>query len=305
MRSLAVAGGYAAIIERLLPLHPPPARSRPGMRLVSEADPGQTFAAWRASGPVTALGARRVIYLQPIGAFDTAERRVFDLTAELLGLYFGLPVRELTPLPVDDDWPREARRTDAGWGPEQLLVPYVLERVLAPRVAGDAVAVLGLTTNGLWEGDDWTFTYGRTSPGERVAIWSMSSNGELGRDAEEQEASVRRTFKTAVQELGHVLSVDHCTAYACAMGGAENLAGVDKRPLWMCPECEAKLLAATAVDPVWHYERLAAFFREIEMGEEAWFYDRSLYAVRGLPGFDEPFVPGVSKMPEPPVCRAE
>jgi len=302
LRTLVVTGGFPAILERLRPLHRPLARSRPGMRLVSEAGPGQTFDAWRSSRPETALGARRVVYVQPIGAFDPAEQRVLALTAELLGLYFGLPVKALEPLPVDDAWPKEARRADRSWGPDQLLVPYVLEQVLKPRVADDAAVVLGLTTNGLWEGNDWTFTYGRTPPRERVAIWSTSRNGELGRDADEQEACVRRTFKTAIHEIGHVLSIDHCTAYACAMRDAEDLDGVDKRPLWMCPECEAKLLSATGVDPVWHYERLAAFFRDLDMGEEAWFYERSLYAARNVPGLGETFVPGVSKMPEPPVC---
>jgi archaemetzincin len=301
-RSLVVAGGYPAIIERLRPLHPPPARSRPGMRLVSEADPGQTFAAWRSSGPVTALGARRAIYVQPIGSLDPAERRVVALTVELLELYFGLPVKVLAPLPVGDAWPKEARRADRSWGPDQLQVQYILDSVLAPRVAGDALAVLGLTAHGLWEGDDWTFSYGRTSPEERVAIWTLSRNGELGRDADEQEAYLRRTFKTTVQEIGHMLSIEHCTAYSCAMTGAEDQAAVDKHPLWMCPECEAKLLAATGVDPAWHYERLIAFFRELDMGEEAWFYERSLYAIWGVPGLGETFVPGVSKTPAPPLC---
>jgi len=304
-RTLAVTGGYPAILERLRPLHRPLAKSRPGMRLVSEAGPGQTFDAWRSGGPFAALGARRVIYLQPIGAFNPAEQRVLALTVELLGLYFGLPVEKLGPLHVDDAWPKEARRADRSWGPDQLLVPYVLEQILQPRVVDDAAAVVGLTAHGLWAGDSWTYVYGRTSPRDRIAVWSISRNGELSNGVDEQQEFLRRTFKTAIHEIGHMLSIEHCTAYSCAMTGAEDQAGVDRRPLWMCPECEAKLLSATGVDPAWHYERLAAFFRELDMGEEAWFYDRSLYAVRGIPGLDEQFVPGVSKMPEPPVCRAE
>ena len=239
--------------------------------------------------------------VQPIGRFTPAEARVVALTAELLGLYFGLPVKALGPLPVDGTWPKEARRADRGWGPDQLLVSHVLEERLKPLAANGAAAVLGLTAHGLWAGDSWTFVFGGASPAERVAVLSISRNGEL-RDAGQQEEYLRRTFKTAVHEIGHMFSMDHCTAYACAMRGAEDLEGVDAHPLWMCPECETKLLAATGVDPVWHYERLAAFFRELEMGEEAWFYDRSLYAVRRVPGLDGPFAPGKSAVRELPVC---
>ncbi|MCK9460523.1 MAG: archaemetzincin [Proteobacteria bacterium] len=301
-RCLSWSGGYAAVRERLRPLHRAPEVSRPGKRLVADADLGQTFELWRASAPAEARGARRTIYVQPIGAFTPAEERVVALTAELLGVYFGLPVTRLAPLPVDAAWPKEARRADKSWGPDQLKVPYVLEKLLAPRIAGDAVVVLGLTAHGLWEGDDLTFSYGRTSPSERVAIWSLAPNGELGRDPEAQEEHVRRTFKTAVHEIGHVLSIEHCTAYVCAMRGAEDMAGVDLRPLWLCPECEAKLLAATGVDPLWHYERLVGFFRELGMGEEAWFYERALFAVRGVPGLEPPFVAGVTRVVDSPVC---
>jgi archaemetzincin len=289
------------LLERLRPLHRP-LTSRPGVRLAREPGVGQTFDAWRSSGPRTALGARRVIYVQPIGAFNPAEQRVVALTIELLGLYFGLPVKALGPLPVDGAWPKAARRADRGWGPDQLHIPYILEQRLKPLVADDAAAVIGLTAHGLWEGDSWTFAYGGTSPGDRIAVWSISHNGDLAAGVDEQETYLRRTFKTAIHEIGHILSMDHCTAYACAMRGADNLDDVDDRPLWLCPECETKLFAATGVDPVWHYERLAAFFRDLEMGEEAWFYDRSLYAIRGIPGLDEPFVAGRTPLNNFPQC---
>jgi len=300
-RTLVWGGGYASILERLRPLHKAPAVSRPGLRLSQDAGLGQTFDLWRASGPRTAQGSRRTIAVQPIGKLTSAEARVVALTAELLGLYFGLPVKALDPIPVDGDWPKEARRADRGWGPDQLLARYILDQRLKPLAANGAAAVLGLTAHGLWAGDSWTFVYGGASPAERVAVLSISRNGELT-DAGGQEDYLRRTFKAAIHEIGHMFSMDHCTAYACAMRGAGDLNGVDARPMWLCPECETKLLAATGVDPAWHYERLAAFFRDLEMGEEAWFYDRSLYAARKVPGLDEPFVAGKSPVHELPFC---
>ena len=65
-----------------------------------------------------------------------------------------------------------------------------------------------------------------------------------------------RTIGTATHETGHMFSINHCTAYECNMCGSNNLAESDRYPLYLCPECMAKVCWASQTDPLRRYERL-------------------------------------------------
>jgi archaemetzincin len=263
-----------ALISALDPLHRPFGAVAPGDWIESHPEPGQSFAEWRAAFPRTALGQRHVVYIQPLGGFTRAETRVVELTAALEGIAFGLPVEVLPALPIDG-FPARARRVHPVWGGEQLLTSYILEEILVPRLPDDAAVLLAFTAADLWPGEGWNFVFGQATLRDRVGVWSIARNGRLDGSDEEVRTVLRRTFKTAVHETGHMFTMEHCTAYDCGMCGVNSLEEADRRPIWFCPECEAKILRATGVDPVWRFGALSCFFRRLGMEAEAAHYARS------------------------------
>ena len=101
--------------------------------------------------------------------------------------------------------------------------------MLKPHRPIDAVAVLGLTAEDLWPGDDWNFVFGQASLSERVGVWSLHRNGNVDGSVDEQRLFLRRTLKTAVHETGHMLSIPHCIAFQCGMNGSNSLVrGIDR-----------------------------------------------------------------------------
>ena len=269
------------MIEKLRPLHRPLAPPEPGDWLAEHDEPGQTFAEYRSSDPVTARGMRRVIYIQPIGAFTADQRRVVELTADFIGRYFGLPVRTPPDIPVGADWPDHAKRKHPSWGDKQLLTTHILDEVLEPSLPDDAATLLGFTAWDLWPGRGWNFVFGQASLRKRVGVWSIYRNGDPGGDERERRLVLLRTIKTATHETGHMLSMLHCTAYECNMCGSNHRNEADRRPLALCPECLAKLVLATGVDPIARFESLAEFARAHGLETEAGFYDRSREALTG------------------------
>jgi len=84
-----------------------------------------------------------------------------------------------------------------------------------------------------------------------------------------------RTLKIAVHETGHMFSMENCTSFNCVMAGANSLAEADRHPLWVCPECLAKVSWATRADPVDRYRKLGQFALQHGLQAEAAFFERS------------------------------
>jgi archaemetzincin len=261
LQAIRAAG---AATERLhTPIRPPQA----GDWLAQHPEPGQTFDEYRASYPNRPMKGRTTIYLQPLGDFDATRDGLMTATADLLGLFYGVPVRMLERIKLAKV-PATARRHHPVWGDEQVLTGFVLG-LLRRKMPGDAVAVLALTTADLWPGEGWNFVFGQASLRERVGVWSLY---RLGDPVAESDTCLRRTLKTAVHETGHMFGIWHCTRYECGMNGANHQAEADERPLWFCPEDEMKLWWACGVEPAARYRRLAEFAERHAMRREAEFW---------------------------------
>ncbi len=269
-----------AAIGRIRPLHTKLGKPKPGDWLDRHHEPGQTFRQYIRCNPVRPTKQRRTIYVQPLGDFGKTQRRIITLTAECMGLYFGLPVKVSDDLPLSLI-PKHARRTHPSWGDKQILSTYVLDDVLKPRLPTDAVAYIAFTPSDLWPGRGWNFVFGQASLRARVGVWSLYRNG----DPDESPAAFRlcllRTMKTATHETGHMFSMHHCTAYECNMCGSNHRQESDRRPIACCPECVAKLWWITGADPVGRYRKLAAFCKEQRLRPEQEFYEKSIEALEG------------------------
>ena len=155
--------------------------------------------------------------------------------------------------------PAAARREHPTWHVKQILSTYVLDEVLRPRLPADACACIALTTSDLWPGRGWNFVFGQASLSERVGVWSIARNGDPHGDDAAFRLCLLRTLKTASHETGHMFSMQHCTLYECNMCGSNHREEADRRPLWLCPHCLAKLCHATGADPLRRFKDLAAF----------------------------------------------
>ena len=209
-----------------------------------------------------------------MGEFTEDERKIVNLSAEYLGLYFERPVRVLDDLELDVI-PEKARRVHPNWGVKQILSTYVLSDVLKPRLPDDAAAYIAFTASDLWPGRGWNFVFGQASLRDRVGVWSIHRNGDPSTSDEAFRVCLRRTLKTATHETGHMFSMRHCTAYECNMCGSNHREESDRHPLYLCPQCHAKLAWATNAMPVERFNRLAAFCKALGLEDELQYYERA------------------------------
>jgi archaemetzincin len=256
--------------ERLRPLAEPLPRPRAGDWLAEHDEEGQTFHQYLDARPVRRSARLSTIYQCQIGDFSAPERSVLDLTREFLRLFFDCPVEVHRTVPLADI-PKRAQRQHPEWGDHQLLTRYILDELLLPQRPRSALAYLALTASDLWPGSGWNFVYGEANVRDRVGVWSIYRNGDPADGAEELARCRRRTIQTAAHEMGHVLTMYHCTAFRCLMNGSNNEKERDAAPLNPCPVCLRKLCWNLRVEPVAYLQRLAAFCRAQGFAEVDWF----------------------------------
>lgn len=270
------------IATAITPLHTKLGKPRPGDWLAQHKEAGQAFKQYLADRPTTARGkARRIIYIQPIGPFTKTQKKIVDLSAEFLGLYFGLPVKVQKPLGLAVI-PKTAQRTHASWKVHQLLSTYILDEVLKPDLPTDAAARIGFTAIDLYPSDDWNFVFGQASLRHRVGVWSIFRNGDPERGKTAFRTCLLRTLKTATHETGHMFSIDHCIYYECNMCGSNHREESDRRPISLCPSCLPKVLYATGADPAQRFTKLLAFCKRESLRPETRYYEKALAAVKAL-----------------------
>ena len=244
--------------QRLVPLHTPLGEPQPGEWLDRHQESGQTYRQYVAGNPVRPAGQRTVIYVQPLGNFTPAQRSVISATAEFLGIYFQLrvQVREDLPLSILS---ADATRKHPQLGMSQILSTYVLDHVLKPRLPNNAVASIAFTNSDLYPGEGWNFVFGQASLADRVGVWSINRLGDPAESDEAFQRTLLRTLKTGAHETGHMFSMAHCVYYECCMNGSNHLKEANAQPLWLCPQCLAKLCFSTGADPAKRFRELVAF----------------------------------------------
>ena len=217
-----------------------------------------------------------MIYVQPLGQFDTVRRKVLDRTAEFLGIYFQLPVKvrkDLSP------------GRGAGGGPARAPDLAGQADPLDLRAGESVAAAAARRRLRVHRADDLRLVARRgvefrLRPGvverARGRVVDRSQRRSPRRGAAAFRLCLLRTLKTASHETGHMFSIQHCTLYECNMCGSNHQKEADGHPLWLCPYCLAKLCYATGADPAKRYKEFAAFSKREGLKAEQKFYEKSL-----------------------------
>jgi archaemetzincin len=268
----------AEVETKLKPLARPLPKPRPGDWLAEHEEEGQTFVQYVAAWPVRKSEQLRTIYICQIGDFSPKQEQVLDIACEYLGVVYQVPVKRHIKLALADI-PARARRTHPQWGDKQILTTYVLDDVLQKARPDDALAYLAFTSSDLYPQDDWNFVFGQAKLRQRVGVWSIYRFGDPAGSDAAFRLCLRRTLSTASHETGHILTIQHCTAFACNMNGSNNLPESDRQPLHFCPVCLRKVCWNLQVKPANYLSELEAFCRKHELQEEAKWYAKAREAM--------------------------
>ena len=266
-------------IKKLKSLHSELGKPEQGEWLASHKEKGQTYSQFLRIRPNVFTATRNKLYVQPIGTFSQKQQELIKLSAEYLSIYFNCGV---TILETQDEAviPDSAQRNHPTWGDHQLLTSHILDKVLAPRLPADAFATIAFTSSDLWPGEGWNFVFGYASFRDRVGVWSLYRFGDPGESEEALRKCLLRTIKVATHETGHMFSIQHCIKYSCNMQGSNSLPESDKQPIYLCPECHAKILHATGAHPVERYEKLIEFCKTHQLDQQLKFFEKSLQKLR-------------------------
>lgn len=263
---------YAKVISLLKSLDKALPEPGPNDWLAHNDEPGQTFAEYKASNCYV---ENDVVYIQPIGRFTKAQRKIISRTSYFLKLFYNMNVKIKADL-SESLIPSDAVRKNPMQGMKQFLAPYLIDELLVAHKPKDAAAYLGLTAVDLWPGEGWNFVFGLATPDNQLGVWSIYRYGNPDKDDDAFELALLRTLKVAAHELGHMFGIMHCTNALCLMNGANHLKETDESPLTLCSECAPKLLLLSNVDISERYRKLADWTSQYGLIEESNDYSKRL-----------------------------
>ncbi len=249
---------------------------------------GQTFTQyWNKNNtiqPVRTTEQRKKIYLQLYGDFDETQFRLMDSVQRFLSIFYELPIERLEPKKLDS-----TQLDTANWRVHlqngfQVRTGFLLDS-LEKNLPSDGVLLVAFTTNDLYPSQKWNFVFGQARLHDRVGIWSMARFGDkdlINQDIDAFNLALQRTCKTAVHEIGHIFSLQHCIFYRCAMQGANNLTELDGHPLYFCPVCDSKIISNLKLPLSKRYENLAAFWKNQQQLETSNYYRKSALGMKRL-----------------------
>ncbi len=278
-KKLKPESDYSEIATKLTPLATRLPAPGPSDWLANHKEKGQTFAQYFTARPVRRSSELSTIYICLIGEFTPQQREVLTATEKYLGILYDSPVKVRKTIALIDIPPR-GQRKHPSVGNQQILSTYVLSDVLAADRPTDALAYLAFTATDLYPQDDWNFVFGQASLRERTGVWSIYRNGDPATSDEAFRLCLRRTLKTAGHETGHILTMQHCTAFHCGMNGSNHLQESDSQPLSFCPVCYRKLCWNLQVNPVEQLQKLAKFCEEQKLMDEAAFFSQQAAALK-------------------------
>ena len=244
--------------------------------LGSHNEPGQTFDEYLDSDPTKPTKERQKIYVLPLGKFTPQQKKVVEIAAGYLEVFYDLPVVQLPAQALKRPTNAKDHRYNEFLRSKQVRTGYVIDSILSPKLPDDAAALIALTNEDVYPDESMNYVFGQASLKGRVGIWSLFRL-EPGANL---ETIIQRTIKISAHETGHMFSMWHCTKNACVMAGSNHIAETDRHPIDACPECMAKIAWLSDIAPATRYKNLAEFCRKNGLPKEAAEFDRKASAVK-------------------------
>jgi archaemetzincin len=258
----------------------------PGQRdwLAKYYEGGQTFAQFLREEPNKPDHERHTIYLLPLSDFSGERAPSLEKLREFTEAYFTLETKLLPMLtiPANEITTRVREGTDR----PQWFATHLLQ-ILEPQLPPDAYCLLGITLTDLYSSQTPTYVFGQASLRKRTGVFSFARFDPAfydDPDPPEVEALIlRRSCHTLAHEICHMFGMQHCTFFACAVNGSNNLDENDARPMHVCPVCLRKLHSSLGFDPIERDRNLWQVYLRLGLTHDAAWQERRLKSINGDP----------------------
>lgn len=233
--------------------------------LFTRKEKGQSFIQYKNGSPLRVTDSKKVIYLQPIGNFDSLHYKLIYFTKDYLQIFYQLDVKILATLP-NNIIPDSAKRMMDG--NEQIYAPYILNNLLINRIPKDAIVIMALTERDLYPNPSWNYVFGLASYKRRVGVTSLYRFCNYNINTTNYQIGLKRLINVSSHEIGHMFTLKHCINAVCAMNGSNNLSETDTKPNRLCSECTGKLAWNLNFNLYKRAVQLQDFFSKHKMKED-------------------------------------
>ncbi len=240
--------------------------------LFTHKEKGQSLEQFVKSNTVKLTDTSNIIYLRPIGNFDSLQRKQINLLSEYLELFFQLKTVVLEDI-SSDVVPAPARRYVQS---EQLLATYVLDSVLRKDFPANGIVLMGITELDLYPKPDWNYVFGLASYTNRAGVSSIYRLQDEQLTAQNFNLCLSRLLKVSSHEIGHMFRLQHCIHAACAMNGSNGLWETDHSPIRLCSLCQRKLHSSIGYDNLTRLKQLQTYFKRNKLSSELELMEKDL-----------------------------
>jgi archaemetzincin len=228
--------------------------------LFEHKEKGQTFEEYKKTNPIRPDLEKHVIYLMPIGEFTELQMKALSLTRDYIDIFFQQETVLLTAV-SDKTVPKSDLRKKEN-NNIQLLAPYVLDTLLKDKTPKDGIALMAISAKDLYPKSDWNYVFGLASYTKRVGVSSIYRLQNKQLDTTNFKLCLRRLINISSHEIGHMMSMHHCTLAKCTMNGSNSLYETDLNPNRLCSECQKKLFWNFKYDNKKRLKQLTDFCKE-------------------------------------------
>lgn len=232
--------------------------------LFSHKEKGQTFEQYFISKHIVPTKEVNIIYIRPIGNFNSLQKKQIKLANEYLEIYFQLKTKILEPI-SNDVVPNSSRRMMDGH--EQLLAGYLLNDILKEEKPLNSIALMGLSELDLYPRPEWNYVFGLASYHDKVGVSSIYrlQDGEL--TSENFNLCLSRLLKISSHEIGHMFGLHHCVTANCVMNGTNSMIETDEHSIRLCSVCQRKLNSCIAYNNKKRLTDLEKYFKKNNLND--------------------------------------